>query len=76
VHYARRLFLANSSTCDERGDIGVRGFTCSTDRDHERQGAAEAKTVMVTYDYAANKSVPIPDLTRELLRSSARRAGR
>ena len=52
------------------GDIGRSSFqllyeivNLTTDR-----VLAEAKTVMVTYDYAANKSVPIPDITRDLLK--------
>lgn len=32
---------------------------------------AEGRTVMVTYDYAAGRSVPIPDETRQLLEQAA-----
>jgi len=51
------------------GEIGTSSFTLlydvvnpATDRT-----IATAKTVMVSYDYAASKAVPLPAATRELL---------
>ena len=53
------------------GDIGRSSFTLKY---QIVQAASEAlvavgSTVMVSYDYAAGKSVPLPDATRTLLRA-------
>jgi len=51
------------------GDIGRSSFQLLYEIVNIASGArlAEAKTVMVTYDYDAGKSVPIPAKARELL---------
>jgi acyl-CoA thioester hydrolase len=51
------------------GDIGRSSFHLLYDILNVRTGErlAEGKTVMVTYDYTAGKSTPIPEPTRELL---------
>lgn len=50
-------------------DVGRSSFTLANAivnaADH--RVLAEARTVLVTYDYAANRSIPIPDATRVLL---------
>jgi acyl-CoA thioester hydrolase len=50
-------------------DIGRSSFTLTYEISNRTSGRrlAEAKTVMVTYDYAAGRSVPIPAQTRALL---------
>ena len=51
------------------GDIGRSSFQLWYEIVNAASGArlAEGKSVMVTYDYDAGKSVPIPAKTRELL---------
>jgi acyl-CoA thioester hydrolase len=51
------------------GDIGRSSFSLLYEIVKLETGTrvAEGRTVMVTYDYAAGKSVPVPDSTRELL---------
>jgi acyl-CoA thioester hydrolase len=51
------------------GDIGQSSFTLTYEIANLTSGRrlAEAKTVMVTYDYTAGHSVPIPSETRALL---------
>ena len=51
------------------GDIGRSSFALEYEIVHAGgdRVIATGKTVMVSYDYAANKSVPLPDATRELL---------
>jgi acyl-CoA thioester hydrolase len=51
------------------GDIGRSSFTLTYEIRNLTSGRrlAGAKTVMVTYDYAAGQSVPIPSQTRSLL---------
>jgi acyl-CoA thioester hydrolase len=59
------------------GDIGRSSFSLLYEIVKLETGArvAEGRTVMVTYDYAAGKSVPVPDSTRDLLiRCSAPRS--
>jgi len=50
-------------------DIGRSSFTLTYQISSLTSGRrlAEAKTVMVTYDYAAGRSIPIPSQTRALL---------
>ena len=51
------------------GEIGRSSFVLVYQITHLATGRrlADGKTVMVTYDYAAGSSVPIPPATRELL---------
>jgi acyl-CoA thioester hydrolase len=51
------------------GDIGRSSFALLYEvvDAHSGRTLASAKTVMVTYDYEAGRSVPIPARTRELL---------
>ena len=51
------------------GEIGRSSFVLLYNMVHAESGRALAsgKTVMVTYDYAAAKSIPLPPATRELL---------
>jgi len=50
-------------------EIGRSSFTLRYDVLHASEGRtiASGKTVMVSYDYAASKTVPLPDGTRQLL---------
>lgn len=52
-------------------DIGRSSFTLIYEVENTATGRilANGKTVMVTYDYQAGKSIPIPDATRQLLES-------
>jgi acyl-CoA thioester hydrolase len=51
------------------GDIGRSSFTLTYDIVHvvSDRLVASGKTVMVSYDYEKGSSVPLPDVTRELL---------
>jgi acyl-CoA thioester hydrolase len=51
------------------GDIGRSSFVLTYEVENLGTGSllAVGQTVMVTYDYAAGKSVPIPEATRALL---------
>ena len=51
------------------GDIGRSSFTLTYEIDHltANKRLADATTVMVTYDYEAARSIPIPPKTREVL---------
>ncbi|MCU1381754.1 MAG: thioesterase superfamily protein [Acidobacteria bacterium] len=51
------------------GDIGRSSFTLVYEIAHgvSSQLIASGKTVMVSYDYAAGTSIPLPDATRQLL---------
>jgi acyl-CoA thioester hydrolase len=51
------------------GEIGRSSFVLAYAIDNVGSGrrVADAKTVMVTYDYALGRSMPIPSETRELL---------
>jgi len=53
------------------GEVGRSSFVLLYDvvKASSDQRLAEGRTVMVTYDYAAARSVPIPAPTRELLES-------
>jgi acyl-CoA thioester hydrolase len=53
----------------EVGDIGRSSFTLKYQIVQATSGAlvAVGSTVMVSYDYPAGKSVPLPDAARELL---------
>lgn len=58
------------------GDIGRSSFVLLYEVDNLATGQrlADGRTVMVTYDYQAGKSVPIPDATRALLDTYRRTA--
>ena len=51
------------------GAIGASSFTLIYDVTHAttRKALATGSTVMVSYDYEASKSIPLPAATRELL---------
>jgi acyl-CoA thioester hydrolase len=53
----------------EVGEIGRSSFTLKYEIAQATSGAlvAVGSTVMVSYDYSAGKSVPLPDAARELL---------
>jgi acyl-CoA thioester hydrolase len=52
------------------GEVGTSSFTLVYEIVNVASGGlvANGKTVMVSYDYTAAKSVPLPDATRALLR--------
>jgi acyl-CoA thioester hydrolase len=53
----------------EVGEIGRSSFSLNYEIRHVQTGLATAtgRTVMVSYDYTASRSVPLPDATRRLL---------
>jgi len=55
-------------TCDV-ADIGRSSFTLTQRAEHAESGKllAESKTVVVTYDYQASRSIPISDAFRQRL---------
>ncbi len=57
-------------------DIGRSSFVLAQSVEHAENGKrlAEGKTVVVTYDYKAGRSIPIPDDLRRLIESQRRQA--